>query len=102
MITLSDRTEQIDDLLDKMAEAVQLDDTRYDRMKGHYEAIKNWIESDEVFFKKYKYEIYPHGSVRISTTVKPIGKDEFDLDVALHIKTKWASHTPARIYDELK
>jgi len=101
MISIENRATQIDDLLDKMAEAVQLDDTRYDRMKTSYESVKDWIENDEIFFKQYNYNVYPHGSVRILTTVKPIGKDEFDLDIAIHLKSN-TTHTPQRIYAELK
>lgn len=102
MITFQDENVQLDDLLDRMAESLQLDQTRYDLMIQHYEAIKKWIEADELFFKPFKYELYPHGSVRIRTTVKPIGKDEFDLDIALHLKTYWSLHTPEKIYSELK
>lgn len=102
MINLNDKKTQIDDILDRMAEGLQLGDARYDRMKQHYEAVKNWIEKDEKFFKPFNYEVYPHGSVRILTTVKPIGKDEFDLDIALHLKTNHAAHTPQKIYQELK
>src|SRR5882757_3732785 len=102
MIKLQDSRTQIDDLLDKMAEAVQLDSSRNERMKKHYEAVKDWIESDEQFFKPYKYDVYPHGSVRILTTVKPIGKDEFDLDIAIHLTSSLGTHTPSRIYAELK
>lgn len=101
MIALENRATQIDDLLDKMAEEVQLDATRYERMKSSYEAVKRWIEADEKFFKPYRYDVYPHGSVRILTTVKPIGKDEFDLDIAIHLKSN-TPHTPQRIYSELK
>lgn len=101
MIAIENRATQIDDLLDKMAEEVQLDSTRYERMLRSYESIKDWIESDEEFFKPYNYDIYPHGSVRILTTVKPIGRDEFDLDIAIHLKSN-NPHTPQRIYDELK
>lgn len=100
MIALTSKATQIDDLLDRMAEEVQLDQTRYERMISSYESIKNWIESDEQFFKPYKYDVYPHGSVRILTTVKPIGKDEFDLDIAVHLRAG-TQHTPARIYGEL-
>lgn len=100
MIALTSKATQIDDLLDRMAEEVQLDQTRYERMIRSYESIKNWIESDEQFFKPYKYDVYPHGSVRILTTVKPIGKDEFDLDIAVHLRVG-TEHTPARIYAEL-
>lgn len=101
MIALQAKATQIDDLLDKMAEEVQLDKTRQERMKSSYESIKDWIEEDVIFFKPYKYDVYPHGSVRILTTVKPIGKDEFDLDIAIHLKNN-TPHTPQRIYDELK
>jgi hypothetical protein len=101
MITLENKSTQIDDLLDRMAEEVQLDVTRHERMKSSYEAVKNWIESDPKFFKPYKYDVYPHGSVRILTTVKPFGKDEFDLDIAIHLISN-TPHTPHRIYNELK
>ncbi len=101
MISIENKATQIDDLLDKMAEAVQLDDTRYDRMITSYESVKDWIENDETFFKPYNYDVYPHGSVRILTTVKPFGNDEFDLDIAIHLKSN-TPHTPQRIYAELK
>lgn len=102
MLVVNDKTTQIDSLLDKMAEEVQLDETRYNRMITSYEAIKKWIEADEKFFKPYKYDVYPHGSVRIFTTVKPINRVEFDLDIAIHFKDKNLLHSPMKIYTELK
>lgn len=102
MIPFQNKYVQLDDLLDRMAESLQLDKTRYELMIQHYESIKKWIEADELFFKPFKYELYPHGSVRIRTTVKPIGKDEFDLDIALHLKIQRSNHTPEKIYSELK
>lgn len=101
MISLENKATQIDDLLDRMAEDLQLDPKRYERMKSSYESIKEWIEADEIFFKPYHYDVYPHGSVRILTTVKPIANDEFDLDIVIHLKSN-TSHTPERIYRELK
>ena len=102
MLVIENRAPQLDSLLDKMAREVQLDETRYKRMIVSYEAIKKWIESDEKFFKPYKYEVYPHGSVRIFTTVKPIGRDEFDLDIVIHFKDNTLRHPPMKIYTELK
>ena len=100
MIPFQNKYVQLDDLLDRMAESLQLDKTRYELMIQHYEAIKKWIEADELFFKPFKYELYPHGSVRIKTTVKPIGKDEFDLDIALHLKIQWSN--PLKFSQKLK
>jgi hypothetical protein len=102
MRLLEDKTEQLDDLLAKMAEDIQLDESRRNRMLKSYEAVKAWIEDDETFFKPYKYDIYPHGSVRILTANKPLHKDEFDLDVAIHLKLESTRFTPSRIYAELK
>lgn len=102
MMILEDKSTQLDDLLNRIAVELQLDDTRKERMNTAYNAVKDWIEADEKFFKPFSYDVYPHGSVRILTTVKPIGKEEFDLDVAIHLKTSWATHPPIRIFAELK
>ncbi len=102
MLVIETRATQMDDLLNEMAKEVQLDEARYKRMISSYEAVSTWIESDEKFFKPFKYKIYPHGSVRIFTTVKPIGKDEFDLDMVLHFMISTILHSPERIYSELK
>ncbi|WP_430404264.1 SMODS domain-containing nucleotidyltransferase [Fluviicola sp.] len=98
---LNNRATQLEDLLDKMAEEVQLDSSRYQRMVTSYESVKKWIENDQSFFGPFNYDVYPHGSVRILTTVKPFGKDEFDLDVAVHLASN-VYHTPQRIFEELK
>jgi len=98
---LDNKATQIDDLLDKMAEEVQLDASRYDRMVSSYESVKKWIDEDSKFFQPYNYDVYPHGSVRILTTVKPIATSEFDLDITIQLKHD-TPHTPQRIYSELK
>lgn len=102
MLLLERRETQIDNTLNEMAKAIQLDETRYKRMVSSYEAIKKWIEADEIFFKPFEYEVYPQGSVRIFTTVRPIGKDEFDLDIVIHFKNSKIQHSPFKIYTELK
>lgn len=99
---LDNQTVQIDSLLDKMAEEIQLNQTRYNQMIAHYGAVKGWIEADEQFFKPYRYDVYPHGSVRILTTVKPLESDEFDLDIAIHLRVGTATFTPDILYSELK
>lgn len=101
MLVTENKEVQMDHLLNEMAKALQLDETRYNRMIASYEAIKKWIEGDELFFNPYKYEVYPHGSVRVFTTVKPIGKLEFDLDIVIHFNDSYISHSPLKIYTEL-
>lgn len=102
MMQFNDRKTQLDDLLARIAESIQLDDTRKERMKSAYEAIENLFKEDEAFFKHVDFDIYPQGSVKIGTTVKPTAKNEFDLDIVVHIVVDWNQYTPEQIYNALK
>ncbi len=102
MISINKKLTRLDSLLDSMAEAIQLDKSRYERMKNAYEAVKDWIEGDEQFFKPYKYNVYPHGSVRIQTSVKPLSSEEFDLDIVVHLIADYNITSPNIVYYELK
>ena len=102
MIPFKNKNTQLDDLLARIAEEIQLDDTRKERMESAYRAIESLLNEDEGFFKNAIFEIYPQGSVRIGTTVKPTGKNEFDLDIVIHIIMNWEDYSPQFIYNELK
>lgn len=93
---------KLEDLLNRMGQNLQLDDSRREKMETAYKAVTKWIEDDEQFFRKLDFEIYPHGSVRIGTSVKPIEREEFDLDFVVHISLDWNQHNPMTVYNELK
>lgn len=102
MLTLQDKSVQLDDLLNRAAASLQLDTTRQKRMESAYNNVREWIEADEDFFKPFQFEIYPHGSVRTGTTVKPFARNEFDLDVVIHLRSQLVKFSPEKIYQELK
>lgn len=93
---------KLDDLLNRMAENLQLDETRFKKMESAYKSVSDWIEEDEGFFKNVDFEIYPHGSALIGATVKPTEKEEFDLDFVIHIRMDWEKYDPEEVYNELK
>ena len=97
-----DRYVNLDALLARIAESIQLDDTRKGRMESAYNAIDSILSNDEIFWKKIKYEIYPQGSVKIGTTIKPQDNDEFDLDIVVHIYDDWKKYSASQIYSHLK
>jgi len=101
MLITSDSYTQLEDTLAKMAEAAELDQTRWSRLKISYEAISKWLSEDLGFFGKVEIEIYPQGSVSIGTTTKPYGKTEFDLDVVIHIKKLSSDYEPETIFNEV-
>jgi len=103
MYFLNNKTAQIDDLLARAAEKLQLDKTRREKIESSYMSIQEVLENDPEFFNSKSFEIYPQGSVRIGTTVKPLAKNEFDLDIVLHIRdNKFEQTNPIKVYNELK
>lgn len=92
---------QREDLLARMAESLELDDSRSNRMESAYNAIYDVLKADSVFFSKFDFVVYPQGSKAIGTTTKPFGKDEFDLDIVVHIKELYNNYTSSEIYNHL-
>lgn len=75
----------LDDTLNRVAESLQLDSTRRLRVETSYKALSEWIEKDLSFFQNTLVDIYPQGSFRIDTTVKPYQQSEFDIDFVCHL-----------------
>ncbi|RKQ50607.1 hypothetical protein BXY85_1623 [Roseivirga pacifica] len=92
---------QREELLARIAQELQLDQTRLDRMDSAYNAVSKLLESDEEFFDGFQIEIYAQGSKRIEATVKPINNEDFDLDTVLHIYDPYFNHSPEEIYNAL-
>ena len=71
---------QMDDLLWRICEELQLSPTRYQQAVDRYESVCRWLEAEASEVAKYRPSMYPQGSMRIGTTVMPFGRDEYDLD----------------------
>lgn len=93
-------TSQIDDILNRIGESLQLDLTRRKSAEERYAAVSNLLNADKSFWGKYDLNIYPHGSFAINTTVKPIQGD-YDLDFVLQIKDLWINYNPVIVLSKL-
>lgn len=94
--------QQIDDLLNRIAESLQLDETRKASAERSYRAVSEWVSKDEGFFKGIPFDIYPQGSIRIGTTVKPYLGSEFDLDIVVHLADQYGSYDPMKVLNQLE
>ncbi len=92
---------QREELLARIAQELQLDKTRLEKMETAYNAVYDLLKKDETFFQDLEVEIYAQGSKRIGTTVKPIKNEDFDLDTVLHIYDLYSNYTPTQIYNAL-
>jgi Second Messenger Oligonucleotide or Dinucleotide Synthetase domain len=79
-VSLQTRQAQLDDLLARVCFELQLSPTRYQEAVDRYQAVCRWLEAEGSPVSNYMPTIYPQGSMRIGTTVKPLGREEHDLD----------------------
>jgi hypothetical protein len=92
---------QREDILTRIAVSLELDETRKQRMESAYNAVYDILQKDEIFFSKVDFLVYPQGSKAIGTTVKPRGKEEFDLDITVEIRDPYYNYTSSEIYNHL-
>lgn len=97
MLTISSPVDQLDDLLDRIGKNLQLSTTAYGLAEQRYKTIGEWLEAAGSPLAKFKPRIYPQGSLRIGTTVKPKGRNEYDLDLVCELQAAWQDF-PSPLY----
>lgn len=104
LINIDNKKNKLEFILDKIARDLQLNKARRERMESAYKGVSECIQNDEEFFKEIKFDIYPQGSVLIGTTVKPVKKDEYDLDIVVQLMIDWQDKniSPFKVYNELE
>ncbi len=78
------------ELLKMILEEIQLPDHVYEQAEERCEDIGLWLEN---YSDIDHPTVCPHGSFRLGTAVKPVGREEFDLDIVCSI--------PSFIYKEM-
>lgn len=78
----------LNELLYLICEELQITEARYGLAENRYKAISKYLEANGSPFNKFKPEIYPQGSMRLNTTVKPIDGPH-DLDFVLQLSVHY-------------
>lgn len=78
---------------------LQLQPSLYDSAEKRYKTITKIIQEDSVF-DRIPLRIYPQGSFRLKTTVKPLKGNEYDLDFVAELP-KNSSMTPRQLYNHI-
>ena len=90
------RKSQLAGLLERMCQSLELSDTQFETAKTRYEAVGKWI-SEATDRNLYNATIYPQGSVSLSTTVKPLGREEYDVDLVCLVPGLSPSTSPTAL-----
>ncbi len=88
---------QIDDILVRICEKLQLTPTQYRLAEERYKSVGNWLHEKDSNLSQFSPDIYPQGSLRIGTTVKPLIHQEFDLDLVCELHLDWQQYNPINI-----
>lgn len=81
--------EDLSQLLRHAAETLDIPDHLYEDAVLKYEDIGEWLAAEDSELCDYTPEIYPQGSFRLGTVVKPFTrKDEYDIDLVCHLQIK--------------
>lgn len=93
--------EQLGRLLQHAAEALDIPDALYEEAVAKYEQVGQWLEEQDAENGRNPPEIYPQGSFRLGTVVRPLtDKDEYDIDLVYRRDLQKESTTQKKIKEE--
>ena len=76
----SQNRQQISQILRDLAETLDVPPSKYEEAKEHYQAVGNWLGEEDSELTLFNPQIYPQGSFSLGTAVRPLEKDEYDVD----------------------
>jgi hypothetical protein len=69
--------------LTEILHSIDIPDGAYEAAKKRYEDLGEWLEQDSKSkTAQFNPHVFPQGSFRLGTAIKPIGDDDYDLDLA--------------------
>ena len=75
----------LEDMLHPLCVRLQITAIQRDLAESRYKSVTEWLAADESTFWGKDLDIFPQGSLRMGTTVKPLARQEFDLDLVCEI-----------------
>lgn len=90
------RRAQVFTILEEICQELEWTQTQFEKARTSYEAVAGWLSgsSDPLLASLH---VYLHGSGALGTSIKPIGRDEFDVDLISLILGLGREITPARL-----
>jgi len=78
--------DQFDQFLWYIAESLDISETYFTNAEKRYQAIGKWLEKEASAVVHSEPEIYPQGSFRLGTIIKPItDQEEYDIDLVCQL-----------------
>ncbi|CCH03571.1 hypothetical protein FAES_pFAES01077 (plasmid) [Fibrella aestuarina BUZ 2] len=86
MTTLSPSLTDYSSILTRITELLDITPAQYEKAVSHYKAVGKWLDAPGSSLALYKPIIYPQGSFRYGTVIKPLtDEEEFDVDLVCRL-----------------
>jgi Second Messenger Oligonucleotide or Dinucleotide Synthetase domain len=83
-------------ILDEICRELELSEAQLAAAKTSYEAVADWLSgSTDPLLRNIR--IYAHGSAGLGTSVKPLGREDFDVDLICLVLGFTADRSPAEL-----
>lgn len=83
-------------ILDEICRELELTEAQLDAARTSYEAVADWLsESADPLLRHIR--VYAHGSAGLGTSVKPLGREDFDVDLICLVYAFTADRSPAEL-----
>jgi hypothetical protein len=80
-------TDLLNKLLEKLGEELDIPDHIYEDAVLKFESVGEWLQAEDSCLLSYSPEIFPQGSFRLGTVVRPIDDyGEYDIDLVCQLK----------------
>lgn len=71
----------INKLLEGVAEELSITDSQHGAIERAYNSVADWLNKNDSYLNGYKVQIFPQGSMKLGTVVKPLQEDDYDVDL---------------------
>src|SRR5947208_3150909 len=79
---INQQKEHFTQILDTLGENLDISETQFNAAVKSYNAVGDWLSSEDSLLKPYSPFVQPQGSMIIGTVVKPVNEDD-DIDIDL-------------------
>ncbi|MBS3821660.1 MAG: hypothetical protein KGY81_07860, partial [Phycisphaerae bacterium] len=70
---------EVDQIVEATCQVLQLTDTQFKTAEERYAGIARHLQRDDGPNAQFRPSLYPQGSMALRTTIRPVGREEFDL-----------------------
>lgn len=79
---------QLGQFLTYLAESLDISETRHSEAEERYKAVGQWLGKEGSTLALYNPQIYPQGSFRLGTVIKPFDdREEYDIDLVCELES---------------